>query len=147
MHDTIGLIAGPMSDLKKLYTAKGPGDAHVLRGLLESEGIDVAIRGDDFVPLQGGGLFHVETRPSIWVLDDERYARAQEMAAEYARQGSHADAPVDGSGAETWTCPSCREPVEGAVHGLLELWPRPDAVRPRGAEVHARANQRRPSHR
>ena len=82
-----------MSDLKKLYTAKGPGDAHVLRGLLESEGIDVAIRGDDFVPLQGGGLFHVETRPSIWVLDDERYARAQEMAAEYARQGSHADAP------------------------------------------------------
>ena len=71
----------------------------------------MVIRGDDFVPLQGGGG-RVETRPSIWVLDDDRFARAQAITTEYARQGSHADAPVDESGAETWTCPSCREQVE-----------------------------------
>ena len=104
MHDTIGALDVRSRSCTPI--------AHVLRGLLESEGIDVAIRGDDFVPLQGGGLFHVETRPSVWVLDDERFARAQEMAAEYASQGSHADAPVDESGAKTWTCPSCQEPVE-----------------------------------
>lgn len=45
----------PTPDLKRVYVAQGPGDAHLLRGLLELEGIDVLIRGDDFVPLQGGG--------------------------------------------------------------------------------------------
>ena len=41
-----------MSDLKKVYVARGPGDAHLLRGLLESAGIQAIVRGDDFVPLQ-----------------------------------------------------------------------------------------------
>ena len=97
-----------MSDLKKVYVARGPGDAHVLRGLLESEGIRVVVRGDDFVPLQGGGLFHVETRPSIWVLDDELFHRAVEIADDYARRSSEA-AEIS---SETWTCPACGEHVE-----------------------------------
>jgi len=39
-----------MSDLKRIYQARGSGDAHLLRGLLEAEGIAVVVRGDDFVP-------------------------------------------------------------------------------------------------
>ena len=102
-----------MSDLKKIYTARGPGDAHVLHGLLQAAGIASVIRGDDFVPLQGGGLFHMETRPSIWVLDDEHYGDALEIAAEYA-----AGEPV-GSAADTWRCRSCGETVEGQ---FTECW-------------------------
>ena len=99
---------GLMSDLKKVYVARGPGDAHLLRGMLESEGIRVVVRGDDFVPLQGGGLFHVETRPSVWVLEDEHFQRAVEIADEYSRRSSEApEVP-----AETWTCASCGEHVE-----------------------------------
>ena len=100
-----------MADLKKIYEADGPGDAHVLRGLLEVEGIDSVIRGDDMVPLQGGSLFHVETRPSLWVLDDDagRYARAVAIADEYAA-GKQAPAATEGAG--TWRCPSCGETVE-----------------------------------
>ena len=36
-----------MSELKKIYVEVGPGDAYVLRGLLEAEGISAIVRGDD----------------------------------------------------------------------------------------------------
>ena len=101
-----------MSDLKKVYVASGPGDAHLLRGLLESEGIDAVIRGDDFVPLQGGGLFNIETRPSIWVLDDDQFARACEIASEYVHRSARTDALAGQSTGETWSCQSCGEPIE-----------------------------------
>ena len=48
-----------MSELKKLYVAVGPGDAYVLRGLLEAEGISAIVRGDDMGPFQGGSLFEI----------------------------------------------------------------------------------------
>ena len=97
-----------MSELKKIYQATGPGDAHVLRGLLEAEGIAVVVRGDDFVPLQGGSLFTVETRPSLWVLDDDSYARARDLADHYA-SNARSEPPASG---ETWTCRACGEAVE-----------------------------------
>jgi hypothetical protein len=96
-----------MSALKKIYTATGPGDAHILRGLLESEGITVVIRGDDFVPFQGGSMFHMESRPSVWALEDETYARAVEVADEFARRQSEPPAT-----AETWRCGGCGEAIE-----------------------------------
>lgn len=100
-----------MADLKKIYVADGPGDAHVLRGLLEVEGIDAVLRGDDMVPLQGGSLFHVETRTSVWVLDDDpgRYARAVAIAEEYA---ARTQAPPTADAAGGWRCRSCGETIE-----------------------------------
>ena len=79
-----------MSELKKIYVAVGPGDAYVLRGLLEAEGISAIVRGDDMVPFQGGSLFEIETRPSVWVLGNDRelYARALTIAADYTASKS-----------------------------------------------------------
>ena len=104
-----------MSDLKKIYAARGPGDAHVLHGLLQAAGIASLIRGDDFVPFQDDGLFHMETRPTIWVLDDEPYADALELAAEYT---AGAGEPI-GSAADMWRCRSCGEAVEAQ---FTECW-------------------------
>lgn len=98
-----------MSDLKKVYVARGPGDAHLLRGLLESAGIQAVVRGDDFVPLQGGGLFHLETRPSLWVLDED-FPPALEIVREYGSREIPAEGNADASGA--WVCPGCGEQVE-----------------------------------
>lgn len=100
-----------MADLKKIYEADGPGDAHVLRGLLEVEGIDAVIRGDDMVPLQGGSLSFVEMRTSVWVLDDDggRYARAVEIADDYA---ARSQAPAESASEAVWRCRSCGETVE-----------------------------------
>ena len=98
-----------MSRLRKIYVADGPGDAHLLRGLLETEGIDAVIRGADFVPLQGGSLFGMETRPSLWVLDDAvLYARAVEIAEGYATSKG---TPATTAG-ETWQCRKCGETIE-----------------------------------
>ena len=100
-----------MADLKKIYEADGPGDAHVLRGLLEVEGIDSVVRGDDMVPLQGGSLAYIEMVTSVWVLDDDpdRYARAVAIADEYAAN-RHAPPEAESSGG--WRCRSCGETIE-----------------------------------
>ena len=91
--------------LIKLWVAANAVDAHMLRQLLEQEGIRAVVRGDDMVPLQGGNLFRMETRPSVWVLADERLTRARELAAELATGGARDGDP------RTWAC-RCGESVE-----------------------------------
>ena len=102
-----------MSSLKKLYLAANAVDGHMLKGLLEQEGIQAVVRGDDFVPLQGGTLFKMETRPSVWVLDDEHLPRARELADDFGRRST----PSEGSPA-TWTC-RCGETIE---EQFTECW-------------------------
>jgi hypothetical protein len=101
-----------MSELKKVYVADGPGDAHVLRGLLEVAGIAAVVRGDDMVPLQGGSLFNLETRPSVWILasDDQReqHAQAVQIVEDYAA-GRGMETTSNG---EQWACKNCDEMVE-----------------------------------
>ena len=94
----------------KLYIADGPADAHLLRGLLESEGLTAFVRDDGMVPLQAVGFFKMDTRPSVWVLadDEAQHERAQAIADEY-RSGKRR--PTEPAG-EAWRCPSCGETVE-----------------------------------
>jgi hypothetical protein len=108
-----GATGGAMSDLAKIYTAANGIDAHMLKALLEQEGISAVVRGDDVVPLQGGTLFRMEVRPSVWVFDDERLDRAQALADEYRR-----GAPPAASDDVTWDCP-CGESVEAQ---FSECW-------------------------
>ncbi len=98
-----------VSEIRKIYVAKGPGDAHFLRGLLESAGIEAVVRGDDFVPLQGGSLLRMETRSSVWVLDDEQYPAALEIVEEYVRTSKNVPGPAVG---DAWRCGRCGEEVE-----------------------------------
>ncbi len=109
-----------MSDLKKLYVAANAVDAHMLEGLLEREGIAAVVRGDDFVPLQGGTLFGMEIRPSGWVFNDEHLSRARELAHGFGRRPLPSDRPP-----ATWTC-RCGETIE---EQFTECWscrrPRP----------------------
>ena len=113
------------AELRKVYVARGPGDAHLVKGLLESAGIQVVVRGDDFVPLQGGSLFHLETRPSLWVLDPDA-PRAIEIVTAYETGAGSAGDQTDGS-TPSWVCAGCGEQVEGQ---FSECWSC-GAVRPR----------------
>ncbi len=94
----------------KLYIADGPADAHLLRGLLESEGLTAFVRDDGTVPLQAVGFFKMDTRPSVWVMadDEAQHRRAQAIADGY-RYGKRRPAEPAG---ETWRCRSCGETVE-----------------------------------
>lgn len=101
-----------MATLKRIYTAANAVDAHMFKDLLAQEAIDALVRGDDFVPLQGGSLFRMETRPSVWVLDDDRLPRARELAAEF---GSGRPPVAEPS---SWRC-RCGETMEGQ---FTECW-------------------------
>ena len=109
-----------MSALKKLYVAANAVDGRMLKGLLEREGIRAVVRGDDFVPLQGGTLFTMETRPSVRVLDDAHLPRARELADDFGRRPTPSEGPP-----ATWTC-RCGETIE---EQFTECWscrrPRP----------------------
>ena len=111
-----------MSTLKKVYVAANAVDAHMLEGLLEQEGIQAVVRGDDFVPLQGGTLFKMEIRPSVWVFADEHLPRARELADDFGRRSTPSDRPL-----ATWIC-RCGETIE---EQFTECWscgrPKPEA--------------------
>ena len=102
-----------MSALTKLYVAANGVDAHMLEALLKQEGIQAVVRGDDSVPLQGGNLFKMEIRPSVWVLDDERLPRARALADDFGRGPSSASGPP-----VTWDC-RCGEQIE---EQFTECW-------------------------
>lgn len=103
-----------MSALKKVYEAKNAADAHLLRGLLESEGIPAIVRGVGIVPFIEVGLFRMGSRPTVWVLDDARVSRALEVVHGYRTDPEQAAAAAaDGTApAAAWMCPSCGERME-----------------------------------
>ena len=110
-----------MSALKKIYVAANAVDAHMLKGLLEQEEIPAVVRGDDFVPFQGGNLFEMETRPSVWVFDDEQLPRARALADDFGRRPPPSDRPP-----VTWTC-RCGERIEEQFAGCWSCGrPKPD---------------------
>lgn len=98
-----------VTGLAKIYTAANGVDAHMLKALLAQEGIPAVVRGDDVVPLQGGTLFTMEVRPSVWVFDDDRRDRAQALADDYSRRAEPSGS-VGGADAG-WPC-SCGETIE-----------------------------------
>ena len=122
-----------MSSLTKLYLAANAVDGHMLKGLLEQEGIQAVVRGDDFVPLQGGTLFKMETRPSVWVLDDEHLPRARALAADFGRRSTPSEGPP-----ATWIC-RCGETSE---EQFTECW---NCGRPKPKSVKASRTRKRPA--
>jgi hypothetical protein len=90
--------------MKEIYRAGDLTEAHILRGILEEAGIQVVIRGESLGPLSGAVPFS-ETKPSVWVVDDEDEESAMAILHEYQEK---ATALVDGN---PWTC-SCGEVIE-----------------------------------
>lgn len=91
--------------MKPLYTARHATDAHLIRGYLESQGIQALVRGEFLT----GGIGELPADIcKVWVVDDSAYARAdallwQFLQGEAARTHAH----------ERWHCSRCDEEIEG----------------------------------
>jgi hypothetical protein len=91
--------------LKQLYPARDALEAHLIRDLLISHGIDADVRGEY---LTGGwGELPLDVC-SVWVRDDAQFEHARELlstllSGSLARQLS----------GESWTCGGCGERIEG----------------------------------
>lgn len=90
--------------MKLVHTAKHPTEAHMIKGMLEAEGIRSIVRGDQLY----GAYGELPVLPTVWVLDDTLAAHADRLVIEFllgtaARKYGH----------ERWACPQCGETLEG----------------------------------
>lgn len=107
------LPTGWSGRLKKIYIAKNPADAHLLKGLLEGENIEAEVRGEFLYGVRGEVPITPDTCPSVWVMDDADYDRAMELVSTIP--GGEPQNPIEG---EAWRC-SCGEASEGR---FTECW-------------------------
>lgn len=88
--------------MKRIFVAQHPTEAHLLKGVLENEGIAAEIRGEALFGVRGEIPF-TEALPEIWV-DDAQVGRALEVLRSQAT-------PAAGAG-ESVPCSNCGEMLE-----------------------------------
>lgn len=98
--------------MKKIYLARDLSDAHLLKGLLEGDGIEAEVQGESLWKLRGEIPITEDTAPSVWV-PDEDYDRAMALVETF--HVGEASAPVAG---KSWRC-ICGEENEGQ---FTECW-------------------------
>ena len=100
--------------MKKVYIAKNPADAHLLKGFFKGENIEAEVRGEFLYGVRGEVPITPDTCPSVWVVDDGDYDRAMELVWTF-REGEPLKNPIEG---KTWRC-SCGEESDSQ---FTECW-------------------------
>jgi Putative prokaryotic signal transducing protein len=70
--------------MKKVYVAQNPAEAHLVKGMLESNGIRAEVQGEALWGTRGETPVTPETLPEVWVLDDDEEEEAVRLVEEYA---------------------------------------------------------------
>lgn len=89
----------------EIYRAAHPAQAHLLKGLLEAEGIESVVIGEFGFNVRGEAPVTTETLPRVCVVKPDDAERARAIAVSF----DHGDTAGP---AATWVCLSCGEPVE-----------------------------------
>jgi len=100
--------------MRKIYTAKNPIDAHLLKGALEGENIQVIVQGDFLWSARGELPISQDTCPSVWIIDDADYEKALQIIEDFRSQEMAGDIQT-----EEWKCDNCSETNEAQ---FLECW-------------------------
>jgi hypothetical protein len=95
--------------MRHVYSGRDEMDAHFVKGLLEAEGIEAAVMGENLVNAVGTLPLSDNSLPGVWVPDGEE-ARAQAIVQRY-KQVDAANAN-DVKVQPTWKCVNCGEAVE-----------------------------------
>lgn len=89
--------------MKRVHNARHLTEAHLIRGLLESHGIEAVVRGDF---LTGGwGELPVDVC-AVWVTDDGQYAAADRLLRDFLKGVTVSE------NSEGWRCRHCDEVLE-----------------------------------
>jgi hypothetical protein len=92
--------------VKRVFTAHDVTEAHLVRGLLESRGLTVAVHAEDLWGTRGEVPF-IDAWPTVWVVDDAREAEARELVRQYESGGTEPASQM-----EAWRCPQCGQQLE-----------------------------------
>jgi hypothetical protein len=87
----------------KVFVAQHPTEAHLLAGVLESEGIPSEVRSEALFSASGE-IPIGEALPEIWVLNDDQAAAARDVLRKRSTDANTAG--------EAWQCSGCGETVE-----------------------------------
>jgi len=99
--------------MRKVYQARNPADAHLLKGVLETQNIEAVVQGDFLWGTRGETPITPETSPSVWVIDETDYQRALDIMQEFQCQDLSNDSMKE------WKCQKCGESNEGQ---FSECW-------------------------
>jgi len=89
-------------------------EAHLVKGLLEANGITAEVHGENLFNVRGEVAATWDTLPTVWVLDDVDTTRALGLLVEYQRR----DPPATIRAAD-WICRACGERIEDQ---FTECW-------------------------
>ena len=89
----------------KVFVAQHPTEAHFLKGLLESNGIPSAVRGEALFGVRGEIPF-TEALPAIWVLNDDQVGEALKVLRNRSSETDEVDKR------HSWRCSNCGETVQ-----------------------------------
>ena len=70
----------------QVYSARDELDAHMVRGLLEENGLRCVVQGTALWGARGELPCSLDTAPSVWVADQADYDRARRLIAQYHRK-------------------------------------------------------------
>jgi hypothetical protein len=70
--------------MKQVFVARNPTEAHLVKGMLEANGIRAEVRGEDLWGTRGETPLTPDTQPTVWVLDDRQAPEAARVVAEYS---------------------------------------------------------------
>ena len=71
--------------MNRVFIAHDPIEAHLVRGLLESEGIEAEVQGELLFGLRPEIGISSDTLPSVWIRKESQLAAALKSVAEYER--------------------------------------------------------------
>ncbi len=90
--------------MKQVHVARHPVEAHLIRGMLEAEGVRAEVKGDQLY----GAYGELPVLPTVWVLDEALAERANQLVIAFLRGDA-----AQRYGHERWTCARCGEILEG----------------------------------
>ena len=91
--------------MKQVHIARHAPDAHLVKGLLESNGIAAVVRGEFLT--SGWGELPVDVC-SVWIADEAQYERAQAVLRSFLNGDLARELR-----SQNWRCAKCGEQLEG----------------------------------
>ena len=73
--------------MKRVFTAPTVTEAYLMKGILESEGIETFVKNEHLSGLAGEVPF-MESWPEVWVIEDQEVEHAETIIADYQRDSN-----------------------------------------------------------
>ena len=94
--------------MKQVYIAENLTEAHLIKGLLEAEGILSVVQGEYLSWVRGGAPMMPDTCPSVWVFNKSHFGRAKKLVSAFYSGENSKEATR-----KAWRCAKCGELIEG----------------------------------